>query len=223
MKTMSKFRYERVRILKQHGVALFFALIALLAMSLAAVALIRSVDTSTLIAGNLAFKQSASSSGDAGIETAIAWLAATQAANNGLSPSVVTNPAHPLNNTSAANGYYSNADPALDLFSDATWNAITPGLAITDASGNTILYVIQRMCRYENVPIAISPPDPRSGEKHCLFSPPVESSDGQHTPVAQSICSGPGCPLLGETPLVRITARTAGPKNTVSYIQAFVY
>lgn len=57
--------------LKQRGVVLFFALIALVAMSLAAVALIRSVDTSTLIAGNLAFKQATKNSAEAGIEAAI--------------------------------------------------------------------------------------------------------------------------------------------------------
>ena len=41
----------------QSGVVLFIALIVLVAMSLAGVALVRSVDTNLLIAGNLAFKQ----------------------------------------------------------------------------------------------------------------------------------------------------------------------
>ena len=44
---------------KQQGVVLFIALVALVVMSLAAVALIRSVDTNTLIGGNLSFKQAA--------------------------------------------------------------------------------------------------------------------------------------------------------------------
>ena len=48
------FRIEPSFRTAQRGVVLFFALIALVAMSLAAVALIRSVDTSTIIAGNLA-------------------------------------------------------------------------------------------------------------------------------------------------------------------------
>ena len=58
----------------EKGVVLFIALIALVVMSLAAVALIRSVDTNTLIAGNLGFKQSATVSADSGVETAITWL-----------------------------------------------------------------------------------------------------------------------------------------------------
>ena len=48
---------------RQRGVSLFFALVCLVAIMLAAVALVRSVDTSTLISGNLAFQQSATSSG----------------------------------------------------------------------------------------------------------------------------------------------------------------
>jgi Tfp pilus assembly protein PilX len=74
---------------KQQGMVLFFALIALVVMSLAAVALIRSVDTNTMIAGNLGFKQSATVSADSGVETAIDWLGANQTiltANNTAMP-----------------------------------------------------------------------------------------------------------------------------------------
>jgi Tfp pilus assembly protein PilX len=81
MKSLSKSRFDRVHMVKQRGVVLFFALISLLAIMLAAVALIRSVDTSTMIAGNLAFKQAATTSGDAGTEAAINWLTTMQAAN----------------------------------------------------------------------------------------------------------------------------------------------
>ena len=68
----SKMAYLRIK--QQRGVVLFLALIALVIMSLAAVALIRSVDTNTLIAGNLSFKQAATTSADAGTEAAIAML-----------------------------------------------------------------------------------------------------------------------------------------------------
>ena len=43
----------------QKGFVLFLALVSLVVMSLAAVALIRSVDTNSLITGNLAFRQNA--------------------------------------------------------------------------------------------------------------------------------------------------------------------
>lgn len=212
MKSLSKSCFGQVHMMKQRGLALFLALIALLTLSLAAVALIRSVDTSTLIAGNLAFKQAATTSGDAGVESAIAWLAATQATNNALN--VLTDPTHPFNITNAANGYYSNADPTLDLFADATWNASTAIPAVTDSSGNTIRYIIQRMCRNANQPIQTA---------DCLFSGALLDNNGQSIPLPQEICQGLGCPVAGQAPQIRITARTTGPKNTVSYVQAFAY
>ena len=43
----------------QRGVSLLFALMALAAMLLAAVALVRSVDSGALVLGNLGFKQEA--------------------------------------------------------------------------------------------------------------------------------------------------------------------
>ena len=199
---------------RQRGVALFFALIALLAISLAAVALIRSVDTSTLIAGNLSFKQSATSSGDAGVEAAISWLATTQAANSATN--VLTNSAHPFNVTNAASGYYSNADPNLSLTDGIgiQWNNNDSVLVGIDASGNTSRYVIQRMCRVANTII------PNAG---CLFSSAIQDNNGQNVPLPQDICQGAGCPVAGQTPQIRITARTTAPRNTVSYVQAFVY
>lgn len=214
MKMLPKPDFEHVRIIKQRAVVLFFTLIALLAMSLASVALIRSVDTSTLIAGNLAFKQAATTSGDAGIEAAINWLAATQTANNALN--VLNDPAHPFNITDLAvrPGYHSNADPALNLTADATWNDVNNVLVGTDSSGNTVRYIIQRMCRNANQPIQTA---------DCLFSGALQDNNGQNIPLPQEVCQGAGCPVAGQTPQVRITARTTGPKNTVSYVQAFVY
>lgn len=56
------------------GVSLIFALIALAALSLSALALIRSVDTGTLMLGNLGFKQDATASADRATQMAIDYL-----------------------------------------------------------------------------------------------------------------------------------------------------
>lgn len=214
MKPLPKPRFERVRAMQQRGVVLFFTLIALVAMSLAAVALIRSVDTSTLIAGNLAFKQAATTSGDAGIEAAVNWMAAIEAANNAIN--VLNDPAHPFNITdlAARPGYHSSADPALDITADATWDDVNNVLVGTDGSGNTVRYIIQRMCRIANQPIQ---------NANCLFSGAIEDNSGQSIPLPQEVCQGAGCPVAGQTPQIRITSRATGPKSTVSYVQAFVY
>lgn len=203
---------ETAAIRRQAGLVLLFALIALLALSLAAAALVRTVDTASLIAGNLAFKQAATNSADAGVESAMAWLNTTNAANSTVN--VITNPVHPFNVTDATKGYYSNADPSLDLFADATWSAITAVAPVTDASGNTIRYIIQRMCRTANVPIK---------DAQCLFSGAVLDNNGQQVLLPQDVCQGAGCPAAGQAPMMRITARVTGPKNSVSYVQAFVY
>ncbi len=60
--------------LRQRGVVLFIALLVMVALSLAGIALIRSADTATIVAGNLAFKQAAASAVDRGIEQAVEAL-----------------------------------------------------------------------------------------------------------------------------------------------------
>ena len=59
---------------KQRGVSLIIAMIALVAMTLAGLALIRSVDTSNVISGNLAFRQASLHATDVGVEAALAAL-----------------------------------------------------------------------------------------------------------------------------------------------------
>ena len=59
---------------RQQGVILFVALIVLVAMSLTGIALMRSVDTNLLVAGNLAFRQGATAASDWGVEAARAFF-----------------------------------------------------------------------------------------------------------------------------------------------------
>jgi type IV pilus assembly protein PilX len=182
---------------KQQGVVLFFALIALVVMSLAAVALIRSVDTNTMIAGNLGFKQSATVSADSGVETALTWVTANQ-----------TN----LDNDRTTDGYYATSTGSAKALADASAKMAT-GIGISagkDSSGNTISYVVQRMCKNTGP----------SNATHCLFGPPGED------PNSNADCNY-GNPCLNAAPsdslMYRVTVRVTGPKNTVSYTQAFVY
>jgi Tfp pilus assembly protein PilX len=196
----------------QRGVVLFLALIALVILSLAAVALIRSVDTNTVIAGNLGFKRAAISSGDAGTEAAMAWLTAKQAAN--VTKNVLSDTSHEFNISAPSQGYYSNADPALDIYASSTWSTSASGSGGTDEAGNTMRYIIQRMCRTPNVAVK---------DADCLFSGATVNNSGQQIPLPQDICSGPGCPAAGQTPMIRVTTRVIGPKNTISYLQGFIY
>ncbi|OIQ96498.1 hypothetical protein GALL_215390 [mine drainage metagenome] len=219
MNSLPKASFARMRMNQQRGVVLFFALIALLAMSLAAVALIRSVDTNSIIAGNLSFKRAATTAGDAGVEAAITWLATIDAANSGIN--VYLTPTHPFNVTGGAGnpGYYSNLDPTVSLtngtgikWSDTDSKLVTAN----DTTGNQVRYVIQRMCRIPNSLIGPAAND-------CLFSGAVQSNGSMGVQLPQDVCNGPGCPVSGQSPMYSITSQTIGPKFTVSYVQAFVY
>lgn len=221
MKSQTKSRSGYTHMQKQRGVVLFFALVALLAMSLAAVALIRSVDTGTLIAGNLALKQSATTSSDRGVEAAIVWLRGTSNASSAQDPLI--DATHPFNISAPTSGYYANFDPALSL-TDGTfaWDnsdsaPVDPdgsGNPRVDVSGNQVRYVIQRLCRTAGVSIT---------NAECLFSGTIVDNSKQNIALPQEICNGPGCAAIGQTPQLRITVRTTGPRNTVSYVQAFVF
>lgn len=191
---------------RQEGAVLFFALIALVVMTLAAVALIRSVDTNTLIAGNLAFKQSATSSGDAGTEAAIIWLQANLGS---------------LDNSNAAAGYYNSLNQALDLTAQ-NWSIIGSP-AVQDSAGNTVRYVIQRLCNHpaakaaqpnSDVPITVS-------ETNCILTDSPPPSSGMNVLAATEACAS--CTTTGGGAIYRITAQVTGPRNTISYIQAFVF
>jgi Tfp pilus assembly protein PilX len=210
LKNGLKYRIAKV----QKGFVLFFALIALVVMSLAAAALIRSVDTGVIVAGNLAFKQSATAMGDTGMVSAMTWIQGNAAS---------------LNATSAANGYYETSTtgmiltrdgggtwPSGQAWSDATsklatgsgFPVATPGF--DPVTGNTVRYVIERMCRATGAASAAS----------CLMG---SASTGGNS------LSGKTDPELGAitnyslSPMYRITTRVTGPKNTISYIQAYVY
>jgi type IV pilus assembly protein PilX len=199
----------------QYGFVLFVALIALVAMSLAAAALIRSVDTSVLVAGNLAFKQSATLDADTSAE---------------IASSFIQNKSIPFTADVPSMGYYSsatkdvNASNYLDLDNAATW-ANGKSLLITDIvtsagfngnksiSGNSVRYVIQRMCR-------ASGPD-STASNDCILGLAGVSKGS-----ISSLCNDNGrCPppQSANSVVYRVTSRVVGPKNTVSYTQAYIY
>ena len=122
---------------QQDGVALPIALIVLVAMVLAAVTLVRSVDTATLVAGNLTFKQRAIHASDEGVRQGFLWLRNT----------ITANP-NSLNNSMSASGYF-----ATQHADDPNWNPASnwpTGSAVTlpaDDGGNVVSFVIHRCVR----------------------------------------------------------------------------
>jgi type IV pilus assembly protein PilX len=208
---------------RQRGVSLIVVLISLLIMSFAAVALLRSTDTATLIAGNLSFKKTALASADSGTETAIAWLAANLTGTT-------------LHADIEADGYYSRSAEACDLTGqrtpdddsdDVNWdggsaNANCPMVAATVTpagaeDGYTISYVINRICNAAGDPGSVVAAD---GVTPMICSRQTNADSSSSTRAGGAYGSMP----LSGTPQTyyRITTRVTGPRNTVRYVQAFV-
>jgi len=185
---------------RQSGVVLLLALIVMIAMSLAGLALMRSVGTASLVAGNLAFQQAATRSADQGIETAIGWI---------------ENNAALLNNDQAASGYTANGltsvgDRNVGESWSAYWTRVWAARQVqlpADTVGNTVFYVIDRLC-LNSLP-------PTAGAS-CSLSPVVMSTQGS------SMEGGEATPTTLSRVYYRITTRVQGPRNTLSIVQAVV-
>jgi type IV pilus assembly protein PilX len=194
--------------LKQRGVVLFLTLIALLAMSLAAVALIRSVDTNSMIAGNIAYKQETITSAEVGMIDSMAWL--NMKGNADLAIMLNGDPtlAHTFNKTDlAANrGYHSSILTTRCFTNDALWNSTDASVPVEDDSGTKTSYIIERMCRLPNADLA---------HTDCLsITPPDNGGRGTDDPKLT-----PGSP-----PQMRVTIRAENIRDhTVSYVQGFIF
>lgn len=197
---------------KQDGIVLIIALIVLVAMTLASVAMVRSVDTSTLIAGNLVFKQSGVSSGDAGINEAVAWLNT----NGSL-----------LEKDAATSGYYATSQDCLDLtgngnlpkkkcappFSSFDWSNVNAVKTLAkDPAGNEISYVIQRLCDEAGA---------LSAEK-CTVEESAQTGNSKGTAQGMLGYRLTSWNSAANRGYYRITVRIAGARNNVSYVQAIV-
>lgn len=204
--------YPVIRAQKQRGIVLFIALVALVTIMLAATALIRSVDTNTVIAGNLAFKQSATTAGDGGLRSAITWMSEKNTAYSGIDAFVVAS--HPFNNDNPAAGYYSALHDRTSTFvtADSTWvdsKSMKVNGGVKDVAGNEMRYIIERMCAPGTAGMLLS-------TANCLFTNAAQGGE--------SNLGGEQVPFKGGvSPVNRVTIRITGPRNTISYIQAFIY
>ncbi len=192
---------------RQDGVVLIVALIVLVVMTLAGIALVRSVDTTNLIAGNMAFQQAATQSGDTGVEAAVTWL------QNNAGPTL--NLDHPSAGYKASKSYIGTDDPAAGKSWDYFWNnslPVTPYTVATansgnqDAAGNTVSYIIQRLCNTTGAPTSAT----------CAIVVTASAANGN------SQDSGAVALQYSNQYYYRITAQVKGPHHSLSYVQAII-
>jgi type IV pilus assembly protein PilX len=190
----------------QQGVVLFVSLIILVAMTLAGIALMRSVDTNVLIAGNLAFRQANTMYADTGVEAARAWLAANA--------SSLAN-----NQPGGALHYWANFQEGLNFLGTATdpiynydWTQAATVAAADPAY--TIAYVIHRLCGGTG---PASDPDAKCMQASAGGGS-GSSGVGTKGVVTYGVQALPGISTI----FYRVTVRVSGPRNTLSYVQAIL-
>lgn len=198
---------------RQKGVVLMIALIVLVAMTIGGVALLRSVDTTNVIAGNLAFQQATTRSAEAGLEDAIRsvmeGLDQMALYNDDLTRGYIAS-TPPSGNPSSWDTYWRttlNPNPATLPVSIKTCVDKVCTLA-TDTAGNTVSYVIQRLCQTVGAPYL--------DDTGC-------SSGTRRIPLAGENLD-PNAPKFTQMTkyYYRVTARVIGPRNTTSYVQMIV-
>ncbi len=186
----------------QQGMVLFVALIVLIVMTLAGLALLRQLGVGTSIAGNIAFKESATAVADRGVEEALQWLA-LPTTNTSL--------------TSAPDGYDSSwgagFDPDAFAWGPGFSRTIVPPVAAAPdyaQTGSQTEMIIQRLCSTPGM----SSLDPAQQCSDSLVANPLRSHGG----------GGYGSVLPSTTPapFYRVTTQVRGPRNTVSVTQVLI-
>lgn len=196
----------------QRGAVMALVLIVLVIMMIGSIALLRSVDTSALLSGNLAFKRDTTNRTGVAMNLAFKqFLSADFVSYSDSSAGCQALPATAC--TYASNWKAMNYWPRL-LESDAngvpvllkntsTFDGIFPAKNILVQDGVTLRFVIERMCSDYGV----------VDKFKCLVAnQPLSSADGRDSDQFSP-------PVL---PLYRVTIRSDGPRNAQTYVQAIV-
>lgn len=198
-------RSARSRPGRQTGAVLFIALIVLVSMMLASIALVRSVDTANVIAGNLAFKQATLQAGDFGVEAAVTALpniiATTLDAN--VTGSGGTYWYYATRRDTDANGVPTTREAgSVGAATPINWTTVP---VATTVAGNAVRIVIDRLCR--------GPAPVADIQENCFHE---GSTSGRSYAIGRK-------PITAVTTVYyRVTAQVTGPRNTVSMVQAIV-
>ncbi len=187
---------------RQQGVVLIFSLLVLLILAIGAVALLRSVNSSLLSAGNLAFHRDLVNQGEQAVSTVM-----TEFKTNGppLSGAPTTADLPAANYKSTVLPTNAQGVPLALLDNTAGPNGfLSVGVAANDIVGRTpdvtIRYVIDRLCTLTGT--ASSP--------NCVQSTglPTGGTANHNTAVAPPSAT-----------IYRVSVRVTGPRNTQTFLQ----
>jgi len=188
----------------QRGTMLIIALIVLVSLTLAGVAMMRSVDTASIVAGNIAFKQSSVVASDQGIQQAYGWLAGAAGTPALKTDGVAGQPSQGYVTFVAHNETASWWDSSL-----AWAGAYQVNNGFADVSGNIVSYLIHRMC----------PPALQNAAANATCASTADTTMVSGEGVDQSSAN-----FFTRPPAYhfRVTVRTQGPRNSISIVQTMV-
>ncbi|MCG2583813.1 hypothetical protein [Massilia sp. TS11] len=188
---------------RMRGIALPVMMIILVVLLITGVYLLRSSNSATLAATNLAYESALSAAADLGIHRASEWLTSTATSNRAL-----------LDSNQAANGYVASYNTAQGINSSAFWDG---AVSITDPAGNRIDYVIHRMCAFAGPYDSLGPP-----ANTCVLTSANTSTMNNSIALGDSLASD--AVQLAGVPRVHyvIAARISGPRGGNVINQAVV-
>ena len=174
----------------EQGIALPVMLIILLVMLISSVYLLKTSNTTTLTAANLAYDSAQGRAVDAGLHQGFQWLSDTAKTNRAL-----------LNENSSANGYVATLMAGQSVRSEAFWE----GGRVVEVNKQRIEYVIHRLCSRN---LAYDHKD-----NACVQTSDNPSAMGSSVKAGDSLASD--APRFTSIPKVHyvVTARMAGARG----------
>ena len=189
---------------QQRGVILVVALIVLVVLMIGSVAMIRSMNTSLVAAGNYGFKRDMSNQGVRALATVQALMK-----TGSLATDVARQTSNPALNYSATMLATTPEGIPIALLSDSAFAAVAGGADIAQADmGITVRYVVDRLCT------ASGPVNAGA----CVLGTTPAAAGG-----SGGALRGGGRPedaVVIPQVVYRITVRVTGPRSSQSFFQA---
>jgi type IV pilus assembly protein PilX len=206
----------------QRGVVLLFSLVALVVLLIAAVALMRSFNTSLFMSGNIAFKRDLQNQGERAIEKALqrfrvgGTLETDLARADDLKTSNYSATVLPTNAQGIPLALQSDPD---FLAKGVAANDITPDNepSLKD-QGVTVRYLVDRMATAKGSCTTLGP-------SICLMTPgytPAGGSSSQWRSPTHTLSTAAGAApaITTGTVVYRLTVRVDGPRKTQAFYQS---
>jgi type IV pilus assembly protein PilX len=193
---------------RQRGVTLLFGLIALAIMMIGAAAMVRSMNTSLMIAGNLGFKRDLTNQAERATATVMALM------NTGALNLETARQNSAVSRNYSANILPTNAQGIPNVLVDDSnfGNAGAAGNDINVADQGVVLrYLVDRLCVNTGV----------ADGSHCAMSDPGAPSGGNGGGAlkAEDSSAQSGGGVLPRQTVYRLSIRVSGPRNTQAYFQ----